>query len=510
MRSMHVLFLFLFTFTLFAQTSTLTKFSTKIGDKYVYAETYYKETYLDGKGNMLSIKCAKQKVTIQKINVESMNEVSRKEYTDFLPDCFVYKILKINNKIYYFYGQLNKSRSRSIYAREVTLDGLLLAPIFLFETKGETKFVNLEVSKDQSKVLISYKRVNKQKIDKLSYDVLGFYSVDGDLKKITGGEVVMPYTEAAMNNGGFTIGSDGTAYMLAFINGSENIELFVIKGEAILKKVKLSFSGILFLDEIKMSFNTDGAIVCTGYYANGIEYSPAFSDGVMVSRSNINGLMRFKVSVDGDVIEKKQYEFPIELINQYNHGIQKNVNNYREKNKKAGVENLKLINLIDNEDGTTLVIGEERYFESLEVSANNIIMTKLDKDDNLLWMIKLPKKQSIDMDFTFSTISYKFIQIGSYYYLFFLDTNNNLDRAFEELDTYKGWMDSSNLSYFQVNMTTGTFSRHKIISTKDLSVENTSLIRPSDLFTVSEKVYMLEISNQRLKESKMMEIKFDK
>lgn len=48
---------------------------------------------------MLSIKCAKQKVTVQIINIESMKEVSRKEYTDFLPDCIVYKIIKINNKI---------------------------------------------------------------------------------------------------------------------------------------------------------------------------------------------------------------------------------------------------------------------------------------------------------------------------------------------------------------------------------------------------------------------------
>lgn len=236
MRSLHVLFLFLVTFTLFAQTSTLTDFSTKMGGKYTYADIYYKETYLDGKGNMLSIKCAKQKVTVQIINIESMKEVSRKEYTDFLPDCIVYKIIKINNKIYYFYGQLNKTRTRSIYAREVTLDGLLLAPIFLLETKGETRLVNVEVSKNQSNVFISYKRLNKQKIDKFSYDIFGFYSVDADLKNLTGADVVMPYTEAKMNNGGFTIGSDGTVYMLAFINGSENTELFVIKDETILKK----------------------------------------------------------------------------------------------------------------------------------------------------------------------------------------------------------------------------------------------------------------------------------
>lgn len=62
-----------------------------------------------------------------------------------------------------------------------------------------------------------------------------------------------------------------------------------------------------------MSINTDGAIVCTGYYANGIEYSPDLFNGVMNAHPNINGLMRFKLSLDGDVIEKKQYEFSIEI-----------------------------------------------------------------------------------------------------------------------------------------------------------------------------------------------------
>ena len=220
-------------------------------------------------------------------------------------------------------------------------------------------------------------------------------------------------------------------------------------------------------------------------------------------------LMRFKLSLDGDVIEKKQYEFPIELINQYNKGLKKSVNNYRENNGKGGIENLKLVDLIENEDGTTLVIGEERYLESMVATANNIIMTKLDKNGNLLWMIKLPKKQSAIMDFTFSNISYKYIQIGSYYYLIFLDSNKNIDVPFEKTEYYNGELDS-NLSYFRVDLTTGEFSKHKIINIRDLNIESASLIRPSDLVTVSEKLYMLEILNLRLKECEMLKIQFDK
>lgn len=136
-------------------------------------------------------------------------------------------------------------------------------------------------------------------------------------------------------------------------------------------------------------------------------------------------------------------------------------------------------------------------------------MTKLDKNGDLLWMIKLPKKQSAIMDFTFSNISYKYIQIGSYYYLIFLDSNKNIDVPFEKTEYYNGELDS-NLSYFRVDLTTGEFSKHKIINTRDLNIESASLIRPSDLVTVSEKLYMLEILNLRLKECQMLKIQFDK
>src|SRR3954462_10938859 len=78
-----------------------------------------------------------------------------------------------------------------------------------FWSIGGTVNYDFVLSEDKTKFMYDYTLVPKEKKDKINKDIIGLYAFDENLNKLWGGEYKMPYTEAIMDNLGYTLSDDG-------------------------------------------------------------------------------------------------------------------------------------------------------------------------------------------------------------------------------------------------------------------------------------------------------------
>jgi hypothetical protein len=517
---------------MFGQVKFSQDFNVSTGAPYKVVDAHDKEYFPDGKGNSISVKTQELKVTIQRYDVQSMKEINRNEYKDLPKDSKVEKIIKVGDRLFYFHSAPNKG-TRFLYVREINInDGTFKPAKLLLESKGEvvdmnaiisigiplgkpiSKYFEVIESFDHSKILVKYRRKPLNKNDDVNYDLIGFYSFNVNLDKLWGGEVKMPYTEKAMNNLAYTIGKDGTAYMLAFITAGKQFELFVIKNETSLKTNKLNVDGTLFFQELKMAENVDGNLVCTGYYANGIDFKVNWTGNMSLSM-NTNGILRFKMSPTGTIIEKYKYDFPITLINQYESNRAKEKNADREADGKAGIGDLKMIKVQENADGSALMVGEQIYHRTEFVGTStktvyyhgDIIVTKIDKIGKLLWMIKLPKTQISLMSKGGNGI--KYIQGDGYGYVLFLDNKKNVDITKDAVPVKYEDGRPGYLNAYKIEDATGSYSKHLILDIDNVNGIEAYQFATSRIFDVTSTIFLIEIY-MKGKEDTMIKIQLKK
>lgn len=502
----------------FSQLKLSDDFSVSTGTPYKVVDAPSKQYFSDGKGNSISIKTAGTKVTIQQYDVTNMKEISRHEYIDLPADSRVQKIIRMGEHLYYFYNTPTKSKTMTLNVREINLtDGTFKAPKLLFESKGEVSsiitsgsegyvsifgggvFYDFIESSDHSKLLVRYRRKPLDRNDVINYDILGFYSFDDEMKKIWGGEYKMPYTEKVMNNLSYTITKDGTGYMMAYINDTKQFELLILDGTAI-KTVRLDIESSLFFQSIIISEDLEGNLLCTGYYANGIEFKVNWT-GNLAAVININGILRFKLNKAGKILELKRYDFPIELINQYESLRSKEKNAARETDGKAGINDLTIVEVRqDPIDGSTFILGEQKYIrtEMYGTSTKTIyyytdmVATKIDKNGKLLWMIKIPKTQ---LGFKGrGGMGVKYIKGNGTHYLIFVDTKKNAALIDKNVVPEK-YVDGSDayLYAYKINDADGKYERVTILNLENVNGIEAYQFSTSRIFDISSKIFMLEI-----------------
>ena len=83
-------------------------------------------------------------------------------------------------------------------------------------------------SYENSKIMINYRRKPLSKKDDVNYDLLGFFVFNSSFELVWGREVKMPYTEKEMNNLAYTVGSDGTVYMMSLYKLNQDFRLITI------------------------------------------------------------------------------------------------------------------------------------------------------------------------------------------------------------------------------------------------------------------------------------------
>jgi hypothetical protein len=521
MKKSILMLVLLFPAFVFGQVKFSDDFSVSTGTPYPVVDAKNKQYFPDGKGNSISIKTEEKTITIQRYDVTAAKEINRNVYTDLPADSRVEKILPIGGRLFYFYSTPTKVKTISLNVREISLnDGTLKAPKLLFETKGEVagsmvgadpvtgfaaygalfgggKLFDLSTSFDQSKILVRYRRKPLSKDDDTNFDVLGFFVFSSNLDKINGAEIKMPYTEKKMNNLAYTVANDGTVFMLAFITEVKAFELFSLK-DATVTKYKLDVDATLFFQELKMAENAEGNLVCTGYYANGIDVKVNWTGNLALSM-NTNGILRFKMSKAGVTLEKYKYDFPIALINQYESANAKEKNAARESDGKAGINDLKMINLVENKDGSTLILGEQTYTrnELVGTSTKNVyyysdmVFTKIDKSGKLLWMIKLPKTQIGFAGRGGNGV--KFIQGAGAHYILFLDNKKNADITKDAVPVKRTDGDGGYLTAYKVDDATGTYTKHQILDIENINKIEAYQFSTSRIFDATDKIFLVEI-----------------
>jgi hypothetical protein len=524
-----IIFLFLLLPELaFGQLKLSDDFTTSVGTPYKVVDANNKQYFADGKGNSISVKTQGKKVTIQQYDVTNMREINRHEYIDIPESSKFEGILRTGEHLYYFYSTPVQTIKRALNVREISLnDGTFQPAKVIVETEGEIawispsinsigikvhggflgsfKFFDIIESTDKSKLMIRYKRKPLSKDNNVNYDVLGFYSFTTDLEKLWGSEFKMPHTEQAMTNLSYGISKDGTVYSLAFITDTKQFELLTMDGNAAIKTSRLDISADFYFQSILITEDQEGNLLCTGYYANGIEYKVSWP-GNVDHFTNINGILQFKLNKKGEILEKNQYEFPIALINEFESQRSKNKNDDREEDGKAGILDLKIVTVTTQADGSTFILGEQYYKTTSRVynitgGSNgpkktthyyyaDMIATKIDKNGKLLWMVKLPKTQyGINGR---GGLGVRYIKGDGTHYLMFVDTKKNATitknlAPAEYADGSDGY-----LTAYKINDVDGTFDRLTILYLENVDGYEVYQFATSRIFDVSTKIFMLE------------------
>lgn len=520
MQKILVITMLFFTMTAFSQEIEFSKnFEVKAGVPYKVIDARSKEYFSDGKGNIITIKTDGEVVFIQKINTKTQKEVSRKEYKDFPKYTKVQKVEKFGDRLFYFYAVYDKKNKReAVYSREIDMtDGTFEKPMFLFKTSGPVvpqvmtenlgfwgfgagpkfSFYN---SFDNSKFMIQYRVKPTTKSDKNSYDKLGFYVFEmEDISKIWGKEAKMPYTEAKMNNITYTVSSEGNAFMIAYKNEEKKFELLEIKKESTSVETNpIDLDGSMFFSKILIKEDSEGNLNCSGYYANGMEVSYSFIGGLS-AQINVNGILQFSLSQSGKILSENNIEFPAELINQFESKRTQDKNDKRDAKGKLGIRDLVLREVIEQKDGSTLIIGEQYYMQQVWVGTGtqnyffyaDIVATKIDKSGKYLWMKKLPKTQKGLRGR--GGMSYKYAEKGNNIYLLFLDNVKNLALGIN--DVPKDHTDGKGgfLTAYKLDNETGDVEKQSILDTRNMDGLDAYQFKTSRLLLANENELFLEV-----------------
>lgn len=346
------------------------------------------------------------------------------------------RAVKMKNKTYFFFRDVFKEEEKEgISALEfspdkldfvgssknlfkssdrVRIGGMVIG--FGFGTAGSVSLgYTFKLSQDKTKFLYSYDLQPKERKDELSKDVVGFYVHDENLNLVWGAEHKMPYTEAKMDNLGYTLANDGKVYMLAKVYEGVNPK----DGKSKDKKEPNYHFEVLIYDkatktpksiEIKLDNNfpksafiyEDEAhnIVIAGFY--GRAYNKP-----------VDGAYLVKLDVASGSISKLNggyYEIPADIIKSFTSEREKRKMEKKEEKDEEndiGIEHLEIKDIYAMPDGSTKIVSEQywvkiTYYYDMnckcmktryDTYADDIFVLSIEKDGKLGWVKKIPKSQ---------------------------------------------------------------------------------------------------------------------
>lgn len=509
--------LLLIPFYLLAQPKLSTDFTVTTAAPFPVIDAGSKEYFSDGT-YVVSVKTRAQKVTIQKFSIDGMKEVTRKEYTEWPPYLKVQSVMKMKGKLYYIYASYDKKgKFNTIYSREINTDDLSLGTeMMLFKSEkkiipsgatGGVGFMGMAIggtmikvfkSFDESKILLCYRNAPKERDDRINFDVLGFHVFDANLEKQWGGNIKMPYTEKVMNNLAYGIDKDGNAYMLAYITEKKNFELFSISESQELTTHELDVEGSLFFKKMNLYENADGNLVVAGLYSNGLDFKMSWT-GSSTYSYNVNGIVQYTMTKDGDVLSTNDIEFPIELINMYKSARAKASNERRESKGKAGISDLQMREIVTNEDGSTIFLAEQHYSKRV-YSGNStktyyyfadMVITKIDKDGKVAWQKKVPKSQ---MGMTGKGgMGVAYVKGKDSHYLLYLDNVKNADIPLSKVPAQHRDGRGGFLTAYKINDASGEVEKHTIFDVTNVKDMQAYQFKTTRIFEVKDNVFMVEV-----------------
>jgi hypothetical protein len=405
-----------------AQTVKLSKdYKVEVSQPYPVTDGSVKEYIPINENLLLMLKVRGEVVSLQRFNPQTMKELSSKKYEDFPKYMKFTDVLKMGDKVYYFFESYDKKTKKfSVHSREIdAAKGTFMPEKKLITTsrpvraskpsadltkskmptlgvKYGPKF-NVEKSFDGSKVLIHFNLEPLTKKDSENRDEFGLYVFDTKMTKVWGKEVTMPKTEAEINNLSFALGNNGNVKLFIANNTSKRYELYAYDTSGKMEEIDLGISIDKTARDFKLKEDANGNFTCLAFYANGFEFKFWTSSIAF----NVNGLLYFELDNNDNVSNIKTFDFSKEFIMQNLSDRQKKKVLKQEEKGKAGILDLVMKDVFFEEDGSITVAAETQFVEIVYsgrsyktyYNFDNMVIMKLNDDRELVWMKKLPKMQ---------------------------------------------------------------------------------------------------------------------
>ena len=496
-----------------------------LGKPYVVIDA--EEKYYFHRGNeILSVKLEKSAVTIQKFNEDDVAFQKIKLYDDFPKGHVVESVTKFQDKYYVFYS-LWDGENEQLFAREINFkEGQFYGPgvkimsvhhrlagflartgFYRFQVEGKFSFF---FSGDSSKVFIQYRLKPEVKSDNKSYDVVGINIYDKNLTAQWRKEVQMPYTEKKMDIFDYTVDAKNNAYILARLfddnttdikdkDGTPNysIQMLKISGSTgALSEHPVSIPD-KFIKTIWIYEHPKGYLLCTGFYNVGNK------------SSNVDGVLAVKIADSGKLYDVSTYEIPTDILNQYVSGKTQRQNERKEKEDAAEFENLKMREVLIDQDGGMLLVGEQDYSvmhtryssTGAPISTyytfhyNDMLVTKVKPDGGLAWMKKLPKRQTGMRGR--GGMSYKYIKASREHYFLFLDNEKNKDLPLDKVPAIHQDGQGGFLTAYKIDDVTGETKKMSILDTRNVKGTEVFQFMPSRIVATGKREFVFEVYKKK-------------
>jgi hypothetical protein len=310
-----------------------------------------------------------------------------------------------------------------------------------------------KLSDDKTKFLYTYALQPKERKDELSKDIVGMYIFDENLKPVWGQEVEMPYTEAKMDNLGYTLADDGKVYLLAKVYEGDNPK----QGKDKDKKEPNYHFEVLVYDkgtktpksvEIKLDKNFPKSafiyedvahnIVVAGFY--GKAYNKPVDGAYLVKLDVVSGSIS---KVNGGY-----YEIPSDIIKSFTSEREKRKMEKKEEKDEdndIGIDHLEIKDIYAMPDGSTKIVSEQYYVRvtyyydmnckcmktKYDTYADDIFVLSIDKGGKLEFVKKIPKSQHAS-NAAGQGLSINSAAVGNDIHIFYIDNIKNMNLSATE------------------------------------------------------------------------------
>ncbi|WP_299439058.1 hypothetical protein [uncultured Aquimarina sp.] len=540
MKNKFLLLLLLGAINVFAQDPKLSEnFTIEVGEEYGETDGKFKEFH-KYKDHVIAVNRHKDHLVIQKFDVNTLKEIDRIEHEKFFKDKAkggFKKIMRLGDNVLMFYTKWNrKKKIESLEAQAISLETLKLGEqkeiirqegkiarshsfqsVATINSIGGSKFLYRR-SFDDQKLLITYRLKPESRDDSKGNDRFVINVFDSELELQWKEQVTMPYTEKKMNNVDYVIDRDGNFYMLASVyeddstdekkkkeeDANYHLELFKVKkntNSIVKNEIKI---GDKFIDEIILYEDADANVVIAGTSKNPDKGTSRVFFSTK-KKGQATGVFTIKLNEEGAVSDFKNYDFPVELLNKYATKREKKRIEKKEKDEdaKPAFENLKVNTIVANNDGSSLILGEQRYVVARTIHSSSgrtrttytyyyrdILAAKIDADGSLVWMHKLPKRQVGKRGQR--TMSYTHMFAGENHYLLYLDNVKNLNLPEDEVPYKHTDGKGGYFTAYIINDETGEVKKEAIFNSRDFNDTELEHFETDKILPLSESEILIE------------------
>lgn len=526
----------------YSQKELSKDYSYKISEPYKVFDASEKIYFAKG-NEALALKLDGKEILIQKFNTDKPSFVKETKYEKLFPKNYsVEDVLEIGGRYYVFYSSWDGDNDKEqLFSVEIDFDKgeFVTNHKLLFQVNGkiagtmarsgmfslsvEDKF-DIFRSYDKRSVLVQYRKKPEVKRDTKSFDIIGLAAFDSQLNEISNREITMPYTERRMNNLDYQLDNDGNLYLLTKVfhddsnddkkkkkdtEANYHIELFQIPSKSDKINISKFDNKDKFITKLWMFDSSKDFLVCGGFYSNG---KGDFDDS--------DGILAFKIDKAGKVYDHVSHDIPVSILNQYESAKTKKKNEKKEqKGEEAKFSDLILRDLIVNDDGSLVLVGEQYFVrEHTTYSSkggartyytyhyNDMLVTKIGAKGELNWMSKIPKNQMGRRGQ--GGMSYKYFRANNNHYLIFLDNVKNIDLPIDKTPAMHSDGQGGYLTAVKISDSDGVNSKASILNGRDIEDFQMHQFSVNRVFKTSENSFMLEVYKKK-KEDIMIRVEMN-